>query len=64
MFYNPKRKHARNGMLSPVDFEQQQKMKTEGVQKTQGYSMTGILKPGVSDVPSTPDRASSISRLS
>jgi putative transposase len=31
MFYNPKRKHARNGMLSPVDFEQQQKMKTEGV---------------------------------
>jgi putative transposase len=31
MFYNPKRKHARNGMLSPVDFEQQQKMRTEGV---------------------------------
>jgi putative transposase len=31
IFYNPKRKHARNGMLSPVDFEQQQKMKTEGV---------------------------------
>jgi putative transposase len=31
MFYNPKRKHARNGMLSPVDFEKQQKMKTEGV---------------------------------
>jgi putative transposase len=31
MFYNPKRKHARNGMLSPVDFEQQQKMSTEGV---------------------------------
>ena len=24
-FYNPKRKHARNGMLSPVDFEWQQK---------------------------------------
>jgi putative transposase len=21
MFYNPKRKHVRNGMLSPVDFE-------------------------------------------
>ena len=21
MFYNPKRKHARNGMLSPADFE-------------------------------------------
>ena len=31
MFYNPRRKHARNGMLSPVDFERQQKMKTEGV---------------------------------
>lgn len=31
MFYNPKRKHARNGMLSPVDFERHQTMKTEGV---------------------------------
>ena len=31
MFYNPKRKHARNGMLSPVEFERQQKMKPEGV---------------------------------
>ena len=25
MFYNPKRKHARNGMLSPVDFEDRQR---------------------------------------
>jgi putative transposase len=25
MFYNPKRKHTNNGMLSPVDFETQQK---------------------------------------
>jgi len=25
MFYNPKRKHVRNGMLSPVGFEKQQK---------------------------------------
>jgi putative transposase len=25
MFYNPKRKHVRNGMLSPVEFERQQK---------------------------------------
>lgn len=25
MFYNPKRKHARNGMLSPIEFEQQRK---------------------------------------
>ncbi|MBG6176931.1 transposase InsO family protein [Labrenzia sp. EL_208] len=31
MFYNPKRKHVRNGMLSPVEFERQQKMKAEGV---------------------------------
>ena len=38
MFYNPQRKHARNGMLSPIDFEQQQKMKHHGVQKTRGYS--------------------------
>jgi hypothetical protein len=39
MFYNPKRKHVRNGMLSPVEFERQQKMSTEGVQKTQGCSV-------------------------
>ena len=31
MFYNPKRKHVRNGMLSPVEFERQQKTKHEGV---------------------------------
>lgn len=31
MFYNPKRKHVRNGMLSPVEFERQQNMSTEGV---------------------------------
>ncbi len=31
MFYNPKRKHVRNGMLPPVEFERQQKMKAEGV---------------------------------
>lgn len=32
MFYNPKRKHTNNGMLSPVDFEdKQQKMKKAGV---------------------------------
>ncbi len=31
MFYNPKRKHVRNGMLSPVDFERQQKISSEGV---------------------------------
>jgi len=31
MFYNPKRKHANNGLLSPVDFERQQQMKPQGV---------------------------------
>lgn len=31
MFYNPTRKHVRNGMLSPVEFERQQEMTTEGV---------------------------------
>jgi|GEM_PF-678120 len=37
-FGNPKRKHARNGMLSPVKFERRQKMRHEGVQETLGYS--------------------------
>ena len=31
MFYNPKRKHANNGLLSPIDFEKQQKLKLQGV---------------------------------
>lgn len=32
MFYNPKRKHTNNGMLSPIDFEnRQRKIKKEGV---------------------------------
>ena len=31
MFYNPVRKHVRNGMLSPVEFERQQVLKAEGV---------------------------------
>ena len=30
-FYNPQRKHVRNGMLSPMAFEQQQKLKLQGV---------------------------------
>ncbi len=30
-FYNPKRKHGRNGMLSPIDFERQQNWKLQGV---------------------------------
>ena len=31
MFYNPKRNHMRNEMLSPVEFERQQTLRTEGV---------------------------------
>jgi len=31
MFYNPKRKHTNNGMLSPVEFERQHKVNAEGV---------------------------------
>ena len=31
LFYNPKRKHGKNGMLSPVDFERQQYVKLQGV---------------------------------
>lgn len=31
MFYNPKRKHTRNGMLSSVEFERRQKMTHKGV---------------------------------
>jgi putative transposase len=31
MFYNPKCEHARNGMLSPVEFEREQKIKQESV---------------------------------
>jgi putative transposase len=30
-FYNPKRKQARNGMLSPVDFDRQQILNLQGV---------------------------------
>lgn len=36
MFYPPKRKHVRNGMLSPVEFEKQQKISPEGVYETRG----------------------------
>ena len=31
MFYNPKRKHVRNGNLSPVGFKRQQDMNNKGV---------------------------------
>ena len=43
IFYNPKQKHSRNGMLSPVEFERQQKMKTESVWKTRGYSIEVVF---------------------
>lgn len=43
MFYNPQRKHVRNGMLSPVDFEAQQKTRNGRVQKTTDYSQTLCL---------------------
>ena len=29
IFYNPKRKNARNGILSPAEFERQQMMRRE-----------------------------------
>ena len=31
MFYNLKRKHTNNGMLSPVEFERQCNMNSEGI---------------------------------
>tara|TARA_R110000787_G_scaffold282559_1_gene394494 strand:- start:9997 stop:10227 length:231 start_codon:yes stop_codon:yes gene_type:complete len=31
MFYNPQRKHTKNGLLSPVEFERQHKLKNKGV---------------------------------
>ena len=31
MFYNPKRKHVRNSMLSPMEYEVQQKLNPQGV---------------------------------
>ncbi len=31
MFYNPTRKHARNGILSPIEFEWQHKAPPKGV---------------------------------
>jgi len=30
-FYDPKRKHARNGVPSPVDLERRQELRHEGV---------------------------------
>ena len=36
LFYNPKRKHGKNGMLSPIDFERQKYVKLQGVLENQG----------------------------
>ena len=38
-FYNLKRKHGNNGMLSPIDFEKQQKWTLEGVYIHRGISI-------------------------
>lgn len=38
IFCNPKRKHVRNGMLSLVEFEKQQRIQPEGVYETRGNS--------------------------
>lgn len=38
MFYNPQRKHVRNGMLSAIEFEKKQKTQPEGVYETPGHS--------------------------
>ncbi|RVT87389.1 hypothetical protein DXV76_04730 [Rhodobacteraceae bacterium CCMM004] len=46
LFYNPKRKHTNNGMLSPVDFEiRQQKPNQAGVWETKGTSACDGQKP-------------------
>ncbi len=43
MFYNSKRKHGNNGMLSPVQYERQQKMKVQGVYKIWGTSVYSVV---------------------
>jgi putative transposase len=42
LFYNPKRKHTNNGMLSPVDYEiRPQNLNKAAVQETRGTSKVG-----------------------
>jgi len=38
MFYNPQRKHTNNDMLSPVEFERQQKLKMRGVYRRRSHT--------------------------
>ncbi len=40
MFYNSKRKHVRNGMLSPVEFEWHEKMKPSASRKFGAIQMS------------------------
>ena len=47
MFYPPKRKHVRNGMLSPVEFEKQQKISPEGFYETRGHSLSCFRYSGM-----------------
>ena len=56
MFYNPKRKHVRNGMLSPVEFEKQQKTQPEGAYETRRYSAGSLdwSSPQTSSYPHVP----------
>ena len=56
MFYNPKRKLVRNGMLSPVEFERQQKTKTsvpipitKGMSKILGTPVTWPDAPTIQE---------------
>lgn len=44
MFYNPKCEHLNNGILPPVEFERQQKLKPQGVYKSRGNSVSGIKR--------------------
>ncbi|OOY03042.1 hypothetical protein BMI87_19765 [Thioclava sp. F28-4] len=48
IFYNPKHKYARHGILSPVDFKRRQQMRHEGAKEARGY-----LEPPRTPSPST-----------
>lgn len=41
IFYNPTRKHARNGTLSPIEFEREHNAQADGVSKARGGSSRG-----------------------
>jgi len=58
MFYNPKRKHGNNELLSPVDFERQTKMKSQGMRWShkigQGVKVYSTGFGGIQNEESTP----------